>query len=89
MALGAGPTTIRGMILRQGLRLAVIGTVIGLVVSLFASRLIAGLLFGVPSIDPLTYSLMALVLLAVASVAILGPAVRASGTDPLNTIRAE
>ena len=89
MALGAGPTNIRGMILRQGLRLAVIGTVVGLVVSLYASRFAAGLLFGVPSIDPLTYSVMALVLLAVASVAILGPALRASSTDPLNTIRTE
>ena len=89
MALGAAPTTIRGMILRQGLALAVIGTVVGLVASLFASRFIAGLLFGVPSIDPLTYSVMALILLAVAAVAILGPALRASSTDPLNTIRTE
>ena len=89
MALGAAPTSIRRMILRQGLGLAAIGTGIGLVASLFASRFTAGLLFGVPSIDPLTYSVMALVLLAVASVAILGPALRASGTDPLTTIRTE
>ncbi len=89
MALGAAPIRIRGMVLRQGLGLAVIGTAVGLVLSLFASRFATELLFGVPSIDPLTYSIMAIILLAVATVAILGPALRASSTDPLTTIRAE
>ncbi|HSR69785.1 MAG TPA: ABC transporter permease [Acidobacteriota bacterium] len=89
MALGADRLGVLRMILAQGLSLAGLGALIGLVVSLAANRALAGLLYQVTPFDPLTYSLVALLLLAVAALACYLPARRASHVDPLAALRCE
>jgi putative ABC transport system permease protein len=83
MALGAEARRIRGMVLRQGLLLALTGIGIGLVLSLAVTRAMSGLLFGVDSADPVTLAAVAATLVAVAGVASLVPAHRAARVDPL------
>jgi ABC-type antimicrobial peptide transport system permease subunit len=78
-----------GLVLRYGLRLAGIGAVIGIAIALFASRLVAGLLYGVSTTDPQTFALTILLLAVVAGVAIVVPARRATGVDPLTALREE
>jgi putative ABC transport system permease protein len=89
LALGATRTTILGMILRQGLELAIAGAAAGLVVALIVSHLMAGLLFGVSPTDPLTFIGVTLVLTAAALAASYIPAMRAMRVDPLRALRHE
>lgn len=89
MALGAERTTIGNMVLRQGLGPVAIGLAIGLVGSLAAGRLIAGLLFEIQAADPLTIAAVAIVLLVVATAAIILPAIRATRVNPLQALRYE
>lgn len=88
-ALGASPAAILGLVLRQGMKLAGIGVVIGLVGALASSRALTTLLFGVSDRDPVTYAGVAAVLLAVAALACWIPARRAARVDPAITLRAE
>lgn len=78
-------TLLRGMFVRDGLRLAGVGVAFGLVGALVSTRLMASLLFGVSPLDPTTYGLGALVLLAAAAMASFVPTVHATRT-PLATI---
>ena len=89
MALGARSTQVIGMVLRQGMRTIVIALVIGLVVSIGATRLLQSQLFGVDRMDPLTFAAVPLVLAVVAFAACYLPARRASRIDPLVALRAE
>ncbi len=89
LALGARPGDVLSLVLRQGVRLALIGLGIGLVASLALSRLIRGMLFGVSATDPLTFVLIPLLLLAVTLVATWVPARRATRVDPVAAMRAE
>ncbi|MGH9541652.1 MAG: ABC transporter permease [Terriglobales bacterium] len=89
MALGAQRGDVLGLVLRQGLRLAVPGLVLGLAAALALGRLLAGFLFGVRPTDPATFVAIALLLLAVALVACYLPARRATGVDPLVALRYE
>jgi putative ABC transport system permease protein len=89
LALGAKRSEIMRMILRQGLALAVAGAAVGLVGALIASHLMAGLLFGVSPIDPLTFIGVTFVLTAVALAASYIPAMRAMRVDPLVALRYE
>ena len=89
MALGARPTTIAGMVLRGGMRLAVVGLGLGLALALAATRLLTGVLYGVQPADPATYASVALLLAAVAATACLVPAHRATRVDPLIALRSE
>ena len=87
MALGAARGNVIGLVLSRAAVLAAVGLVIGAVLSLAVSRLIGALLFGLKATDPATY---AMVLLSVASIAILaaaGPAWRASRIDPMVALR--
>ncbi|REJ73235.1 MAG: hypothetical protein DWQ30_24980 [Acidobacteria bacterium] len=86
MALGAERSGVSGMILRQGLLLAVSGLVIGVALALVVLRLFAQLLFVDPA-DPMTLVLTGLVLLAAALAATWMPAVRAARVDPVNVLR--
>ncbi len=88
-ALGASPAAILGLVLRQGMNLAGIGIVIGLVGALASSRALTTLLFGVSDRDPVTYAGVAAALLAVAAIACWIPARRAAQVDPAITLRAE
>jgi ABC-type antimicrobial peptide transport system permease subunit len=73
----------------KSLRLIVCGTVVGLVGSLAVSRVLASLLFGVGSRDPITYVLVTLLLIVVALLATLIPARLASRVDPMVALRCE
>jgi putative ABC transport system permease protein len=89
VALGARPAQVIAPIVREGMRLAVIGVAIGLAGSLLATRIIAAFLFGVDATDPLTFSTIALLLLAVALLASYIPSRRALRIDPLSALRSE
>ena len=82
MAFGARRGNILGLVLRQGMMLAVIGLFIGLAAAFALSRVLADVLYGVTPTDPLTYALVPLVLAAAAAVACLVPARRAARVDP-------
>jgi putative ABC transport system permease protein len=76
-------------VLGQGMRLACTGAGIGLLVSLIASRLLRNQLFQVSSFDPLTFALMAAVLIGAALAASYLPARRATRVDPIVALRYE
>jgi putative ABC transport system permease protein len=89
LALGAQTGNVVRLVLRQSLALAMLGVAIGLASAWGATRLLQSLLFGVRATDPLTYGLVALVLLLVATLACLLPAWRATRIDPLVALRCE
>ncbi len=89
MALGAERSTVFRLVLGEGMRLAVIGAVVGVVAALALTRLLAGMLFGVSAHDPLTFAVVAIVLSAVAAVACWIPAWRATRVDPMIALRHE
>lgn len=89
MALGAEKKAVLAMVTRQGLMLAGLGLVTGLVLAWMGSRYVASLLYGLNPADPFTFVAVPLVLLAVAAVAILVPAGRAAKVDPVLTLREE
>jgi predicted permease len=89
MALGAQRTHVLGMVLGQGLRVAFIGIVIGLVAALGLTRLIANLTYGVKPHDPLTFTGVAALLALVALAASYLPALRATRIDPMKALRYE
>ena len=89
MALGADRRDVRRMVLRQGVILAGIGVVIGLVEAVGLTRFMSSLLYGVEATDPVTFAAVAALLTAVALVPSYLPAVRTSRTDPLVALRCE
>ena len=89
LALGARGVDVLAMIVRQGMRLTAVGVAIGLVLAAAATRLIAGFLFGVSSLDAITFIGMATVFAAVALVATWLPARRAAGANPMTALRGE
>ena len=89
MALGADTGRVVGMVLGQGMGIAIVGILLGIGGAYGLSRLIASLLYGVAPSDPLTFGTVAFVIAAVASAACLIPARRAMRVDPLEAIRAD
>jgi predicted permease len=89
MALGAESGDVRGMVLKQGLILSVVGVVVGLSAALGLTRLMEALLFGVDPVDPLTFGSVSVALTAVALAASYFPARKASKVDPVVAIRFE
>jgi predicted permease len=87
MAVGARPWDVRRLVMRQGMTLVAIGIAAGLLAALCANRLLASLLFGVGSTDPLTFIVVPVLLAAVALVACDLPARRAAGVDPSEVLR--
>jgi predicted lysophospholipase L1 biosynthesis ABC-type transport system permease subunit len=87
MALGAEGGQVLGMVMRQGMVLVGIGTVIGLVGAYAAARGLSALFFGVGALDPIVYGGVTVLLLGVAVVANLFPAHRASKTEPVQSLR--
>jgi ABC-type antimicrobial peptide transport system permease subunit len=89
MALGAQAGRVQRMILREASVLAIAGVAAGLAAGVAMSRLIASMLYGIQSYDPLTYTGAALLLLWVALSACWIPARRAASIDPLKALRHE
>ena len=89
MALGAQRGQVAGMIVAEGLRLALGGIASGLALALGLTRLLAKMLVGVGAADPLTFAGVALLLLSVASLACYLPAWRATRVDPLVALHHE
>jgi hypothetical protein len=87
MALGAEAGRIRRMVLAQGARVLGLGIVIGLAFSLIATRALSSLLFGVAPLDPSTFTVTALTMVVVGSLATWLPAHRASRVDPIQSMR--
>jgi putative ABC transport system permease protein len=88
-ALGASRRNILTLVVRDGLLLAGVGTVFGLLSAAAASQALKSLLFGISRLDPLAYAEVVLMLAAVAVIACAAPAWRASRVDPAATLRAE
>jgi ABC-type antimicrobial peptide transport system permease subunit len=89
MALGARPTSVFSLVVRQGMRLAFTGVTIGLIAALGLTRLLKSLLYGVSATDASTFALTALSLSIVALLACWIPARRASKVDPMVALRVE
>ena len=89
MALGAHQSTVVGDVMRQGLSLAGVGIVMGLLAALGLGRLVASLLFGVSAADPVTLVAVMATIAAVAALASGLPAWRASRIDPTIALRSE
>ncbi len=89
MALGARREDILRLILRQGLRLTLIGMGLGLVASVFLTRVLSSMLFTVGPTDPQTFVAVALLLAGVALAACFIPARRAAKVDPMVALRYE
>ena len=89
VALGAQRRELTRMFVRSGLLLAAIGVPIGLAASVAVTRVMASLLFRVPAIDPLTYLVVPLLVVAAAAIASYVPATRASALDPVEALKIE
>jgi predicted permease len=89
LALGALPGQVLRMMLRESFTLVAVGLVLGLAVAYGVRRFVGSMLFGLTAADPLTYAVVAGVLVAVTLLASLRPAQRAARVDPMIALRAE
>jgi ABC-type antimicrobial peptide transport system permease subunit len=89
LALGAVRGDIIRQFLMQGLRVAGFACVCGLVLSIAFTRLLSSMLYGVSASDPMTLSIVTAIVLAVAAIASLVPAIRGAGLDPMRVLRDE
>jgi predicted permease len=88
-ALGAATRDVIGLVMKEGLRLSIVGLVVGVGLSLAVTRLMQRLLFEVSPRDPWLYGGVALFICAIAALACLVPAMRATRIDPMQALRAE
>jgi ABC-type antimicrobial peptide transport system permease subunit len=89
LALGAERGDVLKLVLRQGLKLSLIGVAIGIAGALAMTRLVSGFLYGVKASDPLTFVAVSLLLILVALAASYIPARRATTVDPMAALRYE
>jgi ABC-type antimicrobial peptide transport system permease subunit len=89
VALGARRGQVLGLVLREGMTLAVAGTAAGLLGALALSRLLSGVLYGISATDPLTLAAMSALLVLVALGACVLPARRATRVDPAVCLRVD
>jgi predicted permease len=89
MALGAQRRDIFSLVLKQGIILALIGVVIGIAGAIGLSKALASVLYGISATDPVTFILVAVIMVAVALVACFFPARKATKVDPLTAMRYE
>ena len=87
--MGASPGKILRLVLRQGVRLVLIGLVLGMLGASLLGRALSSQLYGVTPVDTGTFAVMSLVLGATALAACVVPALRAVRVDPLRALRAD
>jgi predicted permease len=89
IALGAQSWSVLGLVLGRGMRLTLVGVIVGLLVALATTRLLSSVLYGISPTDPLTLAVISLLLTTIALLACWIPARRASKIDPLEALRCE
>ena len=89
LALGGGPGDVIWLVLRYGFRLTAAGVAIGLVASAILVRFVDSLLFGVEAFDPASFGAALAVVVTIATLSCVGPAIRAVRATPAETLRAE
>jgi ABC-type antimicrobial peptide transport system permease subunit len=89
MALGARPSRVLSLVMRQGLTVAAGGLAAGFVLAAIAARLMSGALYGIGAVDPVAWTLAAAVVIGVSAAANLGPALRAARVHPSSALRSE
>jgi putative ABC transport system permease protein len=89
LALGAGGSDVRRMVLLQGMRLSIIGVIVGLASAYGLTRFMSSFLFGVKALDPVAFAGIPVLLIGVALLAVWVPALRASRVDPLIALRTQ
>jgi len=89
LALGASQSSLKTMVVRHGIWLAAIGAAVGLAVSVGLTRIMTSWLYGISPVDPVTYIVVSLGVLAAAAAASYLPARRASGLNPVEALRVE
>jgi ABC-type antimicrobial peptide transport system permease subunit len=89
MAMGAQSGRILGLVVGQGMRLAIVGLILGTLIALAATRVLSSLLFGVSAHDPLIFGGVSLILATAAILACYIPARRATKVDPIIALRDE
>jgi putative ABC transport system permease protein len=89
MALGAQAANLRNMVIRQGMTLSLVGVLIGAGGALWLTHFLAGFLFGVKPLDPISFIATPLLLCFVALVSVWVPAMRATRVDPMTALRIE
>jgi putative ABC transport system permease protein len=87
VALGAEASDVRRMVVWQGMRLALAGIAVGIAAAFGLTRMMASLLYGIPTRDPLVFAAVPLVLSLVALLGVWLPARRASRIDPVQALR--
>jgi ABC-type antimicrobial peptide transport system permease subunit len=88
-ALGSTPRELRWLVVSEGMKLAAIGLAAGLAIAIALAFAVAGLLYGVSPLDPLTFASVMLIVAALAVLACYVPARKASGVDPMIALRQE
>ena len=89
LALGATRQEVIRLVVKEGMSLTILGLALGLIASLAFGRLLSGMLFGLTARDPLTLTVIVVLLAAVALIACAAPAFKASRIDPVTALRYE
>jgi putative ABC transport system permease protein len=89
MALGQARSSLLALLMRQGLALVLVGVALGVAGAWSLTRVLEAQLYGVTRTDPTTFAAVAMILIVVAAVATLIPAMRATRVDPMRALRCE
>lgn len=89
VALGADRALVLRLVLTEGMRLAILGTVIGLAAAFGVTRFMEGMLYNVETLDPVAFTVVPLTLIGVAALAVFLPARRAARVDPIGALKSE
>jgi ABC-type antimicrobial peptide transport system permease subunit len=87
MSLGARESDIRNLVVGQGVRLAALGLIVGITLSLAVGRTANSLLYGVSATDPFTLAMVCMIILVITAIASYLPARRAAQVNPLEALR--